>query len=111
GEQGMRTTLTLKHVEENDILKQHFDQRIDKVRQHLKRYSDDLTFLHGVIEKNPHKDECFAALSLYLPTVVLHCREKGIDSLAAMNSSFLALTRQIEKHKAKLTREKRRKER
>lgn len=107
----MKTTLTLRHLEESEILKQHFDQRIEKIQQHLKRFSDDLTFLHGVIEKNPHKEECFAALSLYLPTVALHCREKGIDSLTALNSSFLALTRQIEKHKAKLTREKRRQER
>ena len=77
--------------------------------KYVKRFKDDLTYLHGALDKNPHKDEFYASLSLYLPSIVLHCRERGIDYASALNTAFLDMTRQIEKHKEKLIREKRRK--
>jgi ribosome-associated translation inhibitor RaiA len=46
-----------------------------------------------------------------LPSVTLHCREKGEDYSTALNEAFLALTRQINKYKDKLVRERRRTER
>ena len=107
----MKTTLTIRHLEDNEVVRGHFEDKALRIQKHLKRFKDDLTCLHGVIEKNPHKEEVFSSLSLYLPTVVLHCRERGDDFLKALNLSFLVLGRQIEKHKAKITREKRRKER
>jgi ribosomal subunit interface protein len=108
----MKTTFTVSHVEEDPAFKAFFDQKAARVEKHLKRFRDDLVYLHGVLDKNPHKkDEFFASLSLFLPSAALHCRERGQDHVAAINAAFLDLARQIEKHKAKLTREKRRQER
>ncbi len=108
----MNITFTMSHVEEDPAIKECFDQKAAKVAKHLKRFKDDLTSLHGVLDKNPHKkDEFFASLSLFLPSAAIHCRECGKDYCAAINAAFLDLARQIEKHKAKLTREKRRQER
>jgi len=109
----MNITFTMSHVEEDQAaIKEYFDQGAAKVAKHLKRFKDDLTSLHGALDKNPHKkDEFFASLSLFLPSAAIHCRERGKDYCAAINAAFLDLARQIEKHKAKLTREKRRQER
>ena len=108
----MKTTFSVNHLEDDPAFRECFEQKAAKVAKHLKRFSDDLIYLHGVLDKNPHKnDEFYASVSLFFPTVALHCRERGTDFSSAINAAFLDLGRQIEKHKAKLTREKRRRER
>jgi ribosomal subunit interface protein len=104
----MNTTFTVRHLENNDIIKGTFEDRAVKLKEHLKRFKDDLTYLHGTLEKNPHKDEFYATLSLFLPSVALHCREQGGDYAAALNTAFSDIVRQLEKHIDKLNREKRR---
>lgn len=108
----MKSSFTVNHLDDSPVFRQYFEQKAAKIGKYLKRFSDDLVYVHGVLDKNPHKnDEFFASVSLFLPTTTLHCRETGGDYSSAMNAAFLDISRQIEKHKAKLTREKRRKER
>ena len=107
----MKTTFTVSHLEANDIIRGHFQEKAERVSAYLKRFKDDLVYLHGALDKNPHKNEFYASLSLYLPHVVLHCREAGEDFALAMNLAFSALARQIKKHKEKINTEKRRKSR
>ncbi|MFA5038920.1 MAG: ribosome-associated translation inhibitor RaiA [Candidatus Omnitrophota bacterium] len=106
----MKITFSVNHLEENPAYKECFEQKAVKVAKHLKRFSDELVYVHGVLDKNPHKkDEFFASVSLFLPSGAIHCRERGMDYSSAINAAFLDLSRQIEKHKAKMTKEKRRK--
>jgi ribosomal subunit interface protein len=105
----MNTTLTVRHLENNDIIKGHFDERAERLKKHLEGFKDDLVYLHGTLEKNPHKEEFYATLSLFLPSIALHCREQGEDFGAAINTAFSDIARQVEKHIDKLNREKRRK--
>lgn len=107
----MKTTFTVRHLENDDIIKGHFEERASKLQKHVKRFKDELVYLHGTLERNPHREEFYATLSLFLPTLALHCREKGADYATALNFAFLDITRQVEKHIDKLNREKRRKER
>jgi ribosomal subunit interface protein len=107
----MQTTFVVRHAEEEDRIKAYFDDRAQKIRKHLSRFRDDLVYLHGSLERNPHREEFHAALSLYLPSAALHCRERAEDYVTALNKVFLSLVRQIDKHKEKLSKEKRRKER
>lgn len=107
----MNTTFTVRHLENNDIIKSHFEDRAAKLRQHLDRFKDDLIYLHGTLEKNPHKDEFYATLSLFLPSVALHCREQSGDFGSALNAAFTDLVRQAEKHIDKLNQKQRRMER
>ncbi|HAJ57378.1 MAG TPA: hypothetical protein DCL35_06375 [Candidatus Omnitrophica bacterium] len=104
----MKTTFTVRHVEKDSIIQDYFDDRAQKLQKHLKRFKDDLVYLHGMLEKNPHREEFYASLSLFLPTLALHCREKGEDFVTAMNASFQDIIRQLEKHVDKMNREKRR---
>ena len=104
----MKSTFATRHLENNEVIKSHFQERVGRLEKYLKRFREDLVYLHGTLEKNPHKDEFYATLSLFLPTVALHCRERGSDYSSALNNAFLDMGRQIEKHKEKLIREKRR---
>ena len=106
----MKTTFTTSHIEAEgtDIIKGHFEEKAVKLGRYLKRFRDELIYLHGTLERNPHKDEFYATLSLFLPTIALHCRERGLDYASALNLAFLDITRQFEKHKDKLSKEKRR---
>ncbi len=105
----MKITFTARHVEKDSIITDYFHDRAAKLRSHLKRFKDELLYLHGTLEKNPHREEFYASLSLFLPTLALHCREKGTDYAMAINFAFQDITRQLEKHIDKLNREKRRK--
>ena len=104
----MKTTFTVSHMQENSVIKDHFEEKISGLNKYLKRLKDDLVYLHGTLDKNPHKEEFYATLSLYLPSLTLHCRERGEDYALAMNLAFVDMARQIEKHKDKLGRERRR---
>jgi ribosome-associated translation inhibitor RaiA len=101
----MKVTLAFSHMEENSIIKDYYVERAQKLKNHMKRFKDDLVYLHGAL----HKEEFYVSLSLYLPTVTLHCRDTGFDYESAMNGAFLGLIRQVEKHTDKLNTEKRRK--
>lgn len=107
----MKTAFVTSHVEDNGTMRDSFEERASRLEKHVKRFKDDLVFLHGAVDKNPHKHEFYATLSLYLPSVTLHCRERGGDFTSALNSAFLDIARQIEKYKDKINREKRRKSR
>ncbi len=107
----MKTTFTVRHLEKNSIVADHFEDGVAKLERHVKRFNEDLVYLHGTLEKNPHRDEFYATLSLFLPTVALHCRERGEDFALALNFAFTDIIRQLEKHTDKLNTEKRRRER
>ncbi len=106
----MKTTFAIRHaeMEQEDEIKACFQDRTKKLGKYLIRFKDDLIYLHGDFDKNPHKEEFYASLSLYLPAAAMHCRERGEDFTAAINAAFLDLTRQIKKQKDKMGREKRR---
>lgn len=104
----MKTTFAIRHAEDESKIRAHFDDRVQKLEKYLVRFKDDLIYLHGDFDKNPHKEEFYASLSLYLPAATMHCRERGEDFTAAINAAFLDLARQIRKHNEKLGREKRR---
>jgi len=104
----VKTTLVFSHMAESAEARGVFMEKVGKISKHLKRFKDDQAALHGALDKNPHKEEFHASLTLYLPTTTLHVRERGQEYGAAFNKAFLDMARRLRKHKDKLTREKRR---
>lgn len=104
----MRIAFTSRCPDKDSHIRDCFYEKAEKIEQYLKRFKDELVHMHGAIEENPHKEEFFATISLYLPTGVLYCRKSDDDYAGAINEAFLDLVRQLKKHKDKLNREKRR---
>lgn len=104
----MKTTFTVRHMEKNSIVTDHFNERVEMLSNHLKKFKDELVYLHGTLERNPHKSEFYAGLTLYLPSLAIHSRERAKDFGLALSFAFSDIVRQLEKHIDKLNREKRR---
>ena len=104
----MKATLSFSHMKESAPVRSVFLEKGRKVAKHLKRFKDDQVALHGALDKNPHKEEFHASLTLYLPSATLHVRECAEEYGTAFNEAFLDLARQLRKYKDKRIREKRR---
>lgn len=98
----MQVTLAVRHFNKNKEIEDYFDERVSRLRHHLSNFKDDLIFIHGNLDRNPHKEEFYASVNVYLPSMTLHSRENAVDLLSAINLAFNAVIRQAEKFKAKL---------
>jgi ribosome-associated translation inhibitor RaiA len=98
----MRTDLTIKNVTRNE----HFDEVLsvheEKVIKRLKRLKEELAHLSVHAEKNPHKEEFYCSLNLFLPAKVIHIREKHHTLEGCVVDSFSRLLIQIDKYKHKI---------
>ena len=97
----MQITLNARHLKKNKLIQDFFDERISKLRHHLSHFEDDTIFIHGNLEKNPHKDKFYVSLSVHIPLTTLHARGYELDLFKAINTAFDSIIRQAEKIKAK----------
>ena len=81
----VKTTLVFSHMEESARARAAFNEKAGKIAKHLKRFGDDLVYLHAALDKNPHKEEFHVSLTLYLPTTTAHARERAPEYAAAFN--------------------------
>jgi len=100
----MHSTLTVKNLEKTPQIEDYFDQHADKLSLHLERFNQDLIEIHGMIERNVHRDEFFVIITVKLLSVKLRSQESSRDVLKALNSGFESLIRQAEKLKARILR-------
>ncbi len=106
----MRIDVSFKHMEKSSVLEDIIEKDISKVRRRLKIFkSDDPIHLSLHIEKNPHRDEYFTWINLYLPFKVIKAQRKSDSASVAINECFSALLKQLDKFKHKLERHLRKK--
>jgi ribosomal subunit interface protein len=99
----MRVDVSFKYIEKSDFIKNVLDNNLQKIQRRVKifRRSDPIHIsIH--VEKNPHKDQFFCRSHIYLPTSkVIAADEKGRNSSIAINKTFAALAKQLDKEKHK----------
>lgn len=107
----MRVDISFKYLQNNKIFEQVVDKNIKRLKRKLKMFKDDSPIhISGYIEKNPHREEYFAHLKVYLPSAhVLRADVREKDSLSVINKCFDALNRQLEKLKIRLEKHLRKK--
>lgn len=105
----MKTTLTIRHMKSNKVIQDAFDEHIARLSNRLSHFNEESIFIHGNLDKNPHKEQYFCSLTVFLPSTTLHSRDSSFDLLMAVNAAFESIMRQAEKFKAKLRRGYRRK--
>ena len=106
----MRVDVSFKHLERSDIIDDIIDKNIKKVERRIKLFkTDEAVHLSLHAEKNPHRDDYFCWINMYMPYKVLktQSREKSISTV--INDSFSALIKQLDKFKYKLERHLRKK--
>ena len=101
----MRVDVSLKNMKSSSILEEGIQKNIDKVSKRLKGVKKDSAVHISVhIEKNPHKEQFFCWVTVYLPTKVLTAKRAGGEIFTIINNVFLALLKQMEKVKYKIER-------
>ncbi|MCM8824443.1 MAG: HPF/RaiA family ribosome-associated protein [Candidatus Omnitrophica bacterium] len=99
----MRLDISLKNMERTPLLDNVIDKNIAKVERRLKIFSsEEAIHLSLHLEKNPHREEYFCWINMYLPFKVINVRSKFPSLTGVINDSFLALLKQMDKFKHRL---------
>lgn len=99
----MRVDVSFKYIKNSDFIKNILDNNLQKIQRRVKIFRrNDPIHISIHIEKNPHKDQFFCRSHIYLPTSkVIVADEKGRNFSIAINKTFAALARQLDKEKHK----------
>jgi len=102
----MRVDVTFKYLESSQFIENVLASNLRKVQRRIKMFKKDSPIHLSIhIEKNPHKEQYFCRSHMYLPTAkVLAATEKGDNSSLAINKTFSALAKQLDKTKHRLER-------
>ncbi len=106
----MRTEVSFKYLEQSEFIDNILDNNLRKIERRIQMFKkNDPIHISVHIEKNPHKEQYFCRSHIYLPSFkVLAVDEKGSNASIAINKTFSALTKQLDKIKHKVEGRKRR---
>ena len=79
-----------------------FDRRLEKIKKHLVHFPQGSVHLNIAMEKHARKDLFTAALTLHLPSNILHTEKSAGKFMTAFDDAADALVREIESLKAEL---------
>jgi ribosome-associated translation inhibitor RaiA len=86
-------------------LQNKFQQKIYKLATHLEHFPEDAVHLQVNLERHPKKLWFVAALTLRLPSNILHATKSGPDPLPAFDQAVRSLLREVASLKSELRRE------
>ncbi len=97
----MRVDISFKYLENSEFIDKILDNNFKKIERRLKLFRrNDPIHISVHVEKNPHKEQYFSRLHIYLPSSkFLSAEEKSSNCALAINKSFSAIVRQIDKVK------------
>jgi len=106
----MRVDVSFKHLEKSEFLDNIIDKNIKKVERRIKLFkTDDAIHLSLHMEKNPHKDDYFCWINMYMPFKVLKAQNRKSSISVVINDCFSALIKQLDKFKYRIERHLRKK--
>jgi DNA-directed RNA polymerase specialized sigma24 family protein/ribosome-associated translation inhibitor RaiA len=98
--------LVSKHIHPHDQLQDKIRQKISKLEEHLQHFPPEAVHLLVILEAHPKRDVFTAALTLRLPSNILHSRKEAkSDPVPAFDKAMRALLRELEDFKAELRHE------
>jgi len=106
----MRVDVSFKHLERSEIIDDIIDKDVKKVERRVKLFkTDEAIHLSVHVEKNPHKDDYFCWINMYMPSKVLKAQNRKPSLSVVINDSFSALVKQLDKFKYRIERHLRKK--
>lgn len=99
----MRVDVSFKNLEKSEFLDNVLDHDLEKIEKRVKLFRKDSP-IHIVVhlEKSPHREEYMCSAHIYLPQHVLRADEKKDSAPLAINKTFAALSKQLDKLKHKI---------
>ena len=97
--------LVTKHLHPHDQLQGKIREKISKLEQHLQHFPPDAVHLIVHLERHPRRENFTAALTLRLPSNILHSHKTASDPIPAFDKAVKALLRELSSLKAELRHE------
>ncbi|MBD3246062.1 MAG: hypothetical protein GF333_03530 [Candidatus Omnitrophica bacterium] len=99
----MRVDVSLKYLDRSEFIDNVIEKNIKKISRRLRMFRrDDPIHISLHLEKHPLREQYFCRAHVYLPAKLLNADEKGRTFPVAVNKSFAALVKQLDKHKEKV---------
>jgi len=96
----MRLNVSFKYLKKSRFIDNVLGKDIKKLERRLKIFHrDDPIHVSVHLEKNPNREEYFCRAHVYVPNKVINSQEKGGSFSLAINKSFSALFKQLDKIK------------
>jgi ribosomal subunit interface protein len=101
----LKWSLVSRHLRPHGQLRTKLRQKISKMEKHLEHFPADAVHLQVGLDRHARKEWFTAALTLRLPSNVLHAGKSGADPITAFDQAVKALLREIAVLKSSLRRE------
>jgi ribosome-associated translation inhibitor RaiA len=101
----LKWNLVTKGMRPHRQLQNKFQQKIYKLATCLEHFPEDAVFLQVSLERHSKKLWFDAALTLRLPSNILHATKSGTDPMPAFDLAVRALLRELAALKSELRRE------
>lgn len=96
----MRVDVSFKYLERSEFIDNILEKNIKKMERRIKIFRrDDPIHISIHLEKHPHKEQYFCRAHIYLPARVLIAAEKSDSVSTAINKTFAAFSKQLDKLK------------
>ena len=97
--------LVTKNLHGHQMLRKKLREKIFKLEKHLNHFPADTVHLHIALERHPRKVLHTAALTLRVPSNILHSKKSASDVIKAFDDAVKALLRELVSLKSELRRE------
>ncbi len=102
----LKWNLVTRHMRPHAQLQNKLQQKINKMEAHLEHFPPDAVHLQVNLMRHPKRRLWFtSALTLRLPSNILHAEKSGDDPIPAFDQAVKALLREVEALKSELRRE------
>jgi len=101
----VKWNIVTKNFEITQYLQKKIHQKISKLERYLKNFPPDTVHLHIRLERNPKNEQYVSALSLRVPSNIIHSEKRGKDVVKAFNDAVDAMFKELNSLKAELRRE------
>jgi ribosomal subunit interface protein len=101
----LKWSLVSRQIRPHGQLRTKFQQKIQKLEKYLEHFPSDAVHLQVHLGRHARKEWFTAALTLRLPSNVLHAEKSGADPIPAFDQAIKALLREISVLKSALRRE------
>jgi len=101
----LKWNLVTKHIQPHGQLKTKLQQKVAKLEAHLVHFPQDAVHLDVCLSRHPKKEWFIAALTLHLPSSVLHAEKAGEDPVPVFDQAVKAVLRELAVLKSALRRE------
>lgn len=102
----LKWNLVTRNLHGHELLQKKLRQKITKLERYLEHFPPDAVHLHIALERHPTQEQHKAALTLRVPSNILHSEKSAPDLIRAFDEANKALLRELESLKSQLRRER-----